>query len=528
MQTTHLSQRDQELLFGSETAKPGDAVVHFKHGLAEYRGEENCTIGDVEQTLVSLRYRNGGKLLLPAVENEDFWLYGASAGAVNLDRLKSGDWTKRRDQMVDEVNKSADAVIAQDKERRATKARKITPSADAMKAFAESFAFDETEDQLATIDAVLADMAREVPMKRLLIGDVGFGKTEVAIRAAAAAVLSGHQVVMVAPTTVLARQHFEEMQDRFKDIATDVIEVSRSTTAQDMQDLSGKVKAGHAQIIVGTHSVLTADLEFDKLALVVIDEEQKFGERQKADLETLASGAHVLTMTATPIPRSLAAAEVGLLDISVIATAPKDRLPIETEVTATDLDMMLKAIDRELARDGQCYVVCPRVAGIDRLAGKLDRMDIPFDYAIAHGQMPDDDMEASMLRFMRGEVQVLLSTSIVESGLDNTNANTMIVFDAELFGLAQLHQLRGRIGRSKLPAHMILFSDIDLGDDSEAATRLTAFAQMSELGAGFRIARKDRDIRGFGTLDGPEQSGQHSRLGIGLYRHVLKQHVARS
>ena len=525
MSSHALNDRDHDLLFGEDALEPGDAVVHFEHGLARYDGQMDCDLGDERQTLTTFVYRNGGKMMLPAEEGHDFWRFGAPADSLTLDRLKSDDWTRRRDEMIVELRNSADRMVEIDRARKTAKARPVTPDAKAMTAFAKAFGHTPTADQTRAIDAVLDDLAQDRPMDRLLVGDVGFGKTEVALRAAAAAALAGHQVVVAAPTTVLARQHYNSFAARFDGTGVRVAELSRLTGTAEARAVQEGLASGEIGIVVGTQALLADDLSFDSLALVVIDEEQKFGEDQKDHLRHLSPGLHVLSMTATPIPRSLAAAEIGLVDVSVVATAPKNRKPVETRLTALDEDAILKAIATETARDGQCYVVCPRVSGVEKLEAMFKARKVDFTYIVAHGQMPDEEMAAAMLRFMQGEVDVLLSTSIIESGLDNGRANTMVVWNADRFGLAQLHQLRGRIGRSKLPAHMLLMTKVETDGDSDAAARLRAFTEMSEIGAGFRIARKDRDIRGFGTLDGTDQSGQMSRLGIGLYRHILRNHL---
>ncbi|MFZ3582057.1 DEAD/DEAH box helicase [Loktanella sp. DJP18] len=525
MSTRQLNDRDHDLLFGEDALEPGDAVVHFEHGLARYDGVMECDLGDAHQTLTTFVYRNGGKMMLPAQEGHDFWRFGAPADSLTLDRLKSDDWARRRDEMIVELRESADRMIEIDRARKTARAQPLTPDAGAFAAFADAFGHAPTRDQTRAIAAVLDDLAQVTPMDRLLIGDVGFGKTEVALRAAAAAALAGHQVVVAAPTTVLARQHFATFTARFAQTGIRIAELSRLTGAEHRRAVRDGLADGAIGVVVGTQALLDDTLSFASLALVIIDEEQKFGEDQKDHLRHLANGIHVLSMTATPIPRSLAAAEIGLVDVSVVATAPKNRKPVKTRLMRRDADAILDAIAVEVARDGQCYIVCPRVSGVDRLDAVLKARKVDFSYIIAHGQMPDEEMAAAMLRFMNGDVDVLLSTSIIESGLDNGRANTMVVWNADRFGLSQLHQLRGRIGRSRLPAHMLLMTDVDLDDGSDAAARLTAFTEMSEVGAGFRIARRDRDIRGFGTLDGTDQSGQISRLGIGLYRHILRNHL---
>ncbi|WP_416398598.1 DEAD/DEAH box helicase [Allohahella sp. A8] len=524
MHDIDIDDRDYELLFGSDVLSTSDAVVHFDHGLARYDGEEVVTTGDIEQTLTRFVYRHGGKLMLPATEGKDFWRYGAPAKSLSLDRLKTNDWQRRRDEMIRELQESISLLIVEDQQRRAIPARSITADQQLYERFEQSFQYEETADQSRAVTAVLKDLSTTEPMNRLLVGDVGFGKTEVALRAAAAVVSAGCQVVVAAPTTVLARQHFESFKTRFASMDVRVAELSRLTTEAEKQALIEDLAAGRLQVLVGTQALLSGELKFQNLALVVIDEEQKFGAEQKVGLRNLVPGLHVLSMTATPIPRSLAAVEIGLMTVSVVATPPRDRVPIETTVLSLEFDKVLEAIAAEKARGGQCYLVCPRVSGVRELKRRLAQSNIDFTFSIAHGQMSDERMTAAMLKFMSGAVDVLLSTSIVESGLDNGRANTMIVWNADRFGLAQLHQLRGRVGRSIPPGRMLLFTKVDTDGTSVSAERLRSFSTLSHLGSGFEISRRDRELRGFGELDGESQSGQLSRLGIGLYRHVLQKH----
>jgi transcription-repair coupling factor (superfamily II helicase) len=425
--------------------------------------------------------------------------------------------------MIAELRAGADHLSAADRDRRTRKAPALRPDAEAMARFAETFPHDATPDQARAIEATLADLGEVHPMNRLLIGDVGFGKTEIAIRAAAAAVLAGHQVALAAPTTILAHQHAEELRARLSAIDAEVVEVTGRAAPDGREDGLARLASGAAQVAVGTSALLSDDVGFASLALVIVDEEQRFGTQQKAALRRLSEGCHVLGMTATPIPRSLALAEIGLLDVSVLATAPSDRLPVKTTIAAPSREAMREALGAELDRGGRVYVIHPRIEGLDA-AERLIRAVMPdARIAVAHGDLPQDDLTERMAGFRRGDVDILLSTSIVENGMDTPEANAMIVFDAELFGLSQLHQLRGRIGRSDRQAHMTLLTGIDLRDEEDAAAaRLAAFAETTALGSGFEIARRDRDVRGFGALDGEAQSGRLSRLGTGLYRHVLR------
>ena len=533
-----LAARDRALLFGDPVPAPGDAVVHFEHGLARFGGEEAVTLGDAEQVLATFVYRHGGKLMLPAVLGTDYWPYGAPADGLTLDRLKTSDWARARDSMIDELREAARALVARHRERRSAKAVPCAPDTAGMKAVAEGFPHAPTEDQARAIEAVLADMAKGVPMERLLIGDVGFGKTEVAIRALAAAALSGQAAILAAPTTVLVRQHARTLRERLEPAGIGVAELSRLVSGDAREEALARIASGEAQVIVGTAALLSGDAPLPRPALVVIDEEQRFGLEQKDALRDLAPGAHVLAMSATPIPRSLAAAEIGILDIGLVAMPPEGRQPVETTLVAHDEDAILEAIETEVARGGQCFVVVPRIEAAEALDAALSARADGWTHVLAHGQLGDEDLEDAMIRFAAGEAEVLLSTTIVESGLDVGRANTMVVVDADLLGLAQLHQLRGRVGRAGGAARMVMTTRLDLmaeavaevaGDagaeeapGQAALARLRAFAGMDEVGAGFRIARIDRDMRGFGDIAGTEQSGHVSRLGLGLYAHVLR------
>lgn len=535
MARVSLSERDRAILFGDDEIRPGEAVVHFEHGLARYGGQETVEVEGETQALHVFVYRHGGKLMLPAEPGRDFWRFGAPADDLTLDRLKAGDWIRRRDEMIEELRGGVERLLEADRARRADAARRLHPPKDEMERFAADFGHEPTADQGRAIEAVCADLARDVPIDRLLVGDVGFGKTEVALRAAACAAFSGHQAALVAPTTVLARQHARSFRARFGEDA--VVELSRLTPEGERAEILERIASGAAKVVVGTQAILAEDVRFDALALVVIDEEQRFGRKHKRAARTLVPGLHVLSMTATPIPRSLAAAEIGLVDVCVLATAPAQREPVETTVSGFSMDAVEAAIEAELARGGQVYVVAPRIEGAERIEKRLQTSRADFSCALAHGQMDEDTLDARMIAFMEGELDVLVSTTIIESGLDNPRANTMIVLDAEQLGLAQLHQLRGRIGRSDIAARMLLMTELaplvelpgDLAEepdpDADARRRLDSFAEMSDVGVGFRIAREDRDMRGFGEIDGDSQSGHASRLGIGLYRHVLRDYA---
>ena len=517
---TQLTDRDRRLLFGDDTPAPGDAVIHIDHGLARFEGTETTDLGDAgPQELTRLVYRDGGKLLLPAEWGVDYWRYGTPARDVTLDRLDTDDWTEARDALIEELRSDAADMVRDERKRRAETAHAVSVDKKALAGVAKGFAHELTEDQSEAIEAILADLAREVPMNRLLIGDVGYGKTEVALRAAAAVALAGFQVALATPTTVLARQHAVTFRERLSGAGLTVAELSRLTSDAERRETLDGLASGDIDIVVGTQALLSDEVTFESLALLIVDEEQKFGEDQKDALRARVPGLHVLSLSATPIPRSLAAAEVGLLDASLLADPPEGRPTVDTRVRRRSARTLITALEGG-ADDGQAFVVVPRIEMLDEVSAHLT--DAEIEHTVAHGQMADDEMSEAVLEFMRGNVDVLLSTSIVESGLDNARADRMVIWDADLFGLGQLHQLRGRIGRGTAEACLVLLSDTDLDDeDDPVARRLTALANATGPGAGFEIARLDRDHRGFGDLAGSEQSGQMSRLGIGLYRHIL-------
>jgi transcription-repair coupling factor (superfamily II helicase) len=472
--------------------------------------------------VIRLDYANDATLMVPADEMGKVWRYGSAADAVSLDRLDTEAWEKRRTEVEAEVAESAGRLVAVVRERQAREAPKLVPPRAAYERFVARFPFSETADQLNAVEATLKDLASGRPMNRLVCGDVGFGKTEVALRAAAAAALAGKQVAVVAPTTVLVRQHVKTFERRFAGLGIKVAHLSRLVTPAEAREVKKGLADGSVRVVIGTHALVGKDVGFAELGLVVIDEEQRFGAAHKAKLQGLSEGVHVLTLTATPIPRTLQAALVGLQDISVIATPPAQRQPIRTFVVPFDEVTIREALLRERGRGGQSFVVCPRVEDIEPMSARLRELVPELQVLVAHGQMPVGEIDDAMVRFADGEGDVLLATNIIESGLDVPCANTMLVWRADRFGLSQLHQLRGRVGRGRVRGIAYLLTDPGQKLPKATRKRLQTLESLDRLGAGFAISARDLDQRGAGDLLGDEQAGHLKLIGVGLYQHLMQ------
>ncbi|TPW28678.1 DEAD/DEAH box helicase [Pararhizobium mangrovi] len=507
---------------GDEVFAIGDVVVHLDHGLGILDGLE--TIDDGEA--LSLRYADDDTLLVPMSDIAALWRYGGPASQVKLDRLKGKQWLKRRDEIMTAISDTAERMVELLKARQEAKASRLEPDRARYERFCARFAFEMTKDQASATAAVLDDLASGRPMDRLVCGDVGYGKTEVALRAAAAAVFAGKQVAVVAPTTVLAQQHFRTFSERFAPQGVSVARLSRLADKEEAEEAKAGLADGSVQIVVGSHAVLSDDVSFTDLALVVIDEEQRFGAEQKQRMRSLADELHVLTMTATPIPRTLQAGFVGLHDVSIVATAPVSRRPVKTMVGPFDAEKVGEALRTERKRGGQSFVVCPRIEDLDAMEDRLQAIAPELEVRALHGKMEPDAIDEAMLAFSRGEGDVLLATGILESGLDVPRANTMIVWRPDRFGLSQLHQLRGRVGRATRRGTVVFATDPDEELSEGAKKRLIAIEELSSLGAGFDIAGRDLDLRGTGELLGDEQAGHLQTIGIGLYRRTLERALA--
>jgi transcription-repair coupling factor (superfamily II helicase) len=500
----------------------GDAVIHTEHGLGLLAGLETVETDGAATDLVRLTYADGATLMVPIEELDQIWRYGTAAEGVSLDRLESDAWAKRKAKVDAEVAETARRLVAMVRDRKAATVERLVPPRHAYERFVAGFPFVETPDQVAAVEDALKDLASGHPMNRLVCGDVGFGKTEIALRAAAAAVLAGKQVAVVAPTTVLVRQHLHTFQKRFAAVGIEVAQLSRLVKPAEAREVKRRLANGDLRVVIGTHVLAGKGVRFADLALVIVDEEQRFGTAHKTKLRALGQETHVLTMTATPIPRTLQSALVGLQEISIIATPPARRQPIRTFVTAFDEATVREALMRERRRGGQSFVVCPRVEDIEPMAARLARLVPELETFVAHGQMPPETIDDAMVRFSEGEGDVLLATNIIESGLDVPRANTMLVWHADRFGLAQLHQLRGRVGRGRLRGVAYLMTDPQQKLARSTRKRLETLESLDRLGAGFAISARDLDQRGAGDLLGEEQAGHVKLIGVGLYQHLLR------
>ena len=503
----------------------GDLVVHTEHGIGRYLGLEPIKVGKSAHDCVMLEYAGGDKLFIP-VENIDVLSrYGSSEHAVQLDRLGGEAWQRRRAKMRERIREIANELLKTAAARALRKAPVLAAEEGPYNQFVDRFPWEETEDQDRAITDVLADLESGRPMDRLVCGDVGFGKTEVALRAAFAAAMDGKQVAVVAPTTLLARQHFENFSSRFAGFPLKVGRLSRLVAAKEAKETRDGLASGDIDIVVGTHAILSKQTSFKDLGLVIVDEEQRFGVTHKERLKQLRADVHMLTLTATPIPRTLQMAMSGLRELSTIQTPPVDRLAVRTYVMEWDEMVVREALLREHHRGGQSFIVVPRISDMPELEEWL-RTAVPEVKVIAaHGQMSAGEIEEKMSAFYEGKYDVLLSTTIVESGLDLPSANTIIIHRADRFGLAQLYQLRGRVGRSKRRAYAYLTTPPDTALNEVAEKRLKVLGDLDSLGAGFQLASHDLDIRGAGNLLGDEQSGHIREVGFELYQSMLEEAI---
>jgi transcription-repair coupling factor (superfamily II helicase) len=504
----------------------GDLVVHREHGVGRYEGLVTLEIQNARHDCLRLTYEGGDKLFVP-VENIDVLSrYGAGEEGAALDRLGGVAWQSRKARLKQRIADMADRLIKVAAERAVRQGETMVPPEGLYDEFCARFPYAETDDQLQAIADVIDDLSSGKPMDRLICGDVGFGKTEVALRAAFVAALSGKQVAVIAPTTLLARQHHRTFVERFQGLPVRIGRLSRLVGAKEAKSTKEAAKEGTVDIVIGTHALLAKSVEFKDLGLLVVDEEQHFGVAHKERLKELRADVHVLTLTATPIPRTLQLALTGVRDMSVIATPPIDRLAVRTFVTPFDAVTVREALLREQYRGGQSFYVCPRIEDLGAVAADLRELVPEMRMAMAHGRLAPRAIEDTMQDFVDGKFDVLLSTNIVESGLDIRNANTMVVHRADMFGLAQLYQLRGRIGRGKMRAYAYLTVPPGKALNEAAAKRLEVMQTLDTLGAGFQLASHDLDIRGAGNLLGEEQSGHIREVGIELYQQLLEEAVA--
>jgi len=509
----------------SEIAE-GDIVVHVEHGIGRYEGLETVTAAGAPHDCLRIAYAGEGRLFVPVENMETLSRFGASDSPVALDRLGGVQWQARKARMKQRIRELAHELIRVAAERTVRPGETLQAPAGLYDEFAARFPFPETNDQLRAIEDVLQDLSEGRPMDRLICGDVGFGKTEVALRAAFVTAMSGLQVAVVAPTTLLVRQHFKTFAERFRGLPVEIGQLSRLVAGKAAREVKARLADGRLDIVIGTHALLAKSIRMKRLGLLIVDEEQHFGVAHKERLKQYRSNVHVLTLTATPIPRTLQLALAGVREMSLIATPPVDRLAVRTFVGPFDALAVREAVRRELLRGGRCFYVCPRVRHLPEVAERLRAMAPDARIGIAHGGMAPADLEEAVGAFYDGRIDVLVSTNIVESGLDIPEANTLIVHRADLFGLAQLYQLRGRIGRAKQRAYAYLTLPERRKLTKAAEKRLSVMQTLDTLGAGFQLASYDLDIRGAGNLLGDEQSGHIREVGIELYQTMLEEAVA--
>ena len=519
--------RKKQILTSLAELKPGDYMVHLDFGVGIYRGLEHMKLAETEGDFLLLEYAGGDRLYLPVDRINLVQRYvGAEGIEPRIDRLGGASWEKAKAKAREAVQEMAQDLLRIYAAREVREGYAFSPADDLFREFEASFAFEETPDQLSAIEDVLRDMESKRPMDRLVCGDVGYGKTEVAMRAAFKAVMDGKQVAVLVPTTILAQQHQETFSERFRAYPVRVEALSRFRSTKEQKDILAGVKKGDIDVVIGTHRLLQKDVAFRELGLLIVDEEQRFGVTHKERLKQLRAEVDIITLTATPIPRTLYMSLMGIRDLSIIDTPPVDRLVIKTFVARFSDELIREACLRELRRGGQVFFVHNRVQSIAAMAEHLRRIVPEARIAVGHGQMEEKELEKVMLGFMHGESNLLLSTTIIESGLDIPNANTLIINRADAFGLAQLYQLRGRVGRSRQRAYAYFLIPGEGAISSEARERLKILQDISELGAGFRIATHDLEIRGAGDLLGGRQSGNIAAVGFELYTELLEEAVS--
>ncbi|OBY27381.1 transcription-repair coupling factor [Leisingera sp. JC1] len=518
-------RKAENFLTETQSLSPGDLVVHVDHGIGRYKGLEVVTAAGAAHECILLEYAEQSKLYLPVENIELLSKYGHEEGL--LDRLGGGAWQAKKAKLKERIREMADKLIRIAAERALRKAPVMDPPPHAWEEFSARFPYQETDDQLRAIEDVMEDLHSGQPMDRLICGDVGFGKTEVAMRAAFVAAMSGLQVAVVAPTTLLARQHAASFAERFRGFPLQVRQLSRFVSTKEASQTREGLAKGTVDIVVGTHAVLAKNIKFQNLGLLIIDEEQHFGVAHKERLKQLRSDIHVLTLTATPIPRTLQLSLTGVRDLSIIGTPPVDRLAIRTYVSEFDSVTIREALLREHYRGGQSFYVVPRITDLPDVEEFLKAQLPELSYVVAHGQMAAGELDDRMNAFYDGKYDVLLATTIVESGLDIPTANTMVVHRADMFGLSQLYQIRGRVGRSKTRAYAYLTTKPRQRLTPAAEKRLRVLGSLDTLGAGFTLASQDLDIRGAGNLLGEEQSGQMRDVGYELYQSMLEEAIAK-
>ena len=502
-----------------------DLIVHVDHGIGQFQGLKTLNVLDSDHDCIEIRYQNNDKLFIPVENIELLSKYGGSL-TVELDRLGASSWQLRKANAKNKIKDIAGTLIQTAAERELRSAKKFKTQEPYYSNFVSDFEHDETEDQIRSISDILHDLNRGVPMDRLICGDVGYGKTEVAVRAAFNVALGGHQVAILVPTTLLCRQHYETFSKRFENTPIKIRQLSRLVKRKDALNTIDEINDGSVDIIIGTHALLSDKIKFNNIGMLILDEEQHFGVTQKEKIKKIKSDIHVLSLTATPIPRTLEMSLVGLRELSIISTSPVNRKDIVTDVIDFNSKLLSKAIKDEVKRKGQVFIVCPRISDIPEVEDFLKSYCLDINYKVANGQMKPEDLEDVMMDFYNNEFSVLLSTSIIESGLDISSANTIIIIKADKFGTSQLHQLRGRVGRSNTEAFCYYtVPDLELITQN-ASKRLELLKKLNSLGSGFQLASHDLDLRGSGNIIGDEQSGHIREIGLELYHRLLREKIS--
>lgn len=520
--------KHSEALSSYGELKPGDYVVHIHHGIGKYLGIETKKVEDVSRDYLAILYAKDDKLFVPTENVSQVQRYiGGDADSIHLTRLGTGDWQRKKARAQKSIEDMTDELIELYAARQSREGYAFSPDTPWQQSFEADFEWEETQDQLKSIQEIKKDMESKHPMDRLLCGDVGFGKTEVALRALFKAAMDSKQAAILVPTTILARQHYERLQERFMGYPINIAMLSRMVTPAAEREIKKKIKEGRVDIVVGTHKLLAKDIQFKDLGLLVIDEEQRFGVRHKETIRQMKENVDTLAMSATPIPRTLNMSLNGIRDMSLIAEAPQDRYPVQTYITEYDENILREAVRREVERGGQVYYIYNRTIDMPERFDKIQSLlpDVEMDYA--HGQMSERTLEGKMMRFIDGETSVLVSTTIVETGLDISNVNTIIIENAQNFGLSSLYQLRGRVGRSNRVAYAYLFYPRGRVLVDKAKERLESIKEFTSFGSGFRIAMRDLEIRGGGNLLGSSQSGHFEDIGFELYMQMLEEHLAK-
>ena len=525
--STRPTRRGRGLLRSFTDLRTGDFIVHEDHGVARFAGFDTKTVGGITRDYLNLEFQGDDKVFMPVDQLAKISRYvGADGNAPSLSKLGGKRWDTIKARARRAAQELAGELLNLYAERKRRRGYAFEPDSDWLREFEAAFPYRETSDQREAIEAVKADMESERPMDRLICGDVGYGKTEVALRAAFKSANAGKQVLMLVPTTILAQQHYGTFVERLRDYPFTIEQVSRFRPAAEQRAAVKRFAEGQVDILIGTHRVLSRDVRAKDLGLIIVDEEQRFGVKQKELLRQLKLKVDVISMSATPIPRTLQMSLAGLRDITVIETPPEGRRPVKTYVGEYDEDLVKQALEREHARSGQAFFLHNRVEDIDETAERLRALCPQLRFTVAHGQMEEKQLEERMIAFLRGEADVLVSTSIIESGIDIPQANTLIVDRADLFGLSQLYQIRGRVGRSRERAYAYLLYPSAAALTQEAADRLSALSDYTELGAGFKVAMRDLELRGAGSLLGDEQSGHVAALGFELYMQMLDEAVS--